>query len=178
MPIRIVIFVFVSGLANGQANVRISGRVVDPTGAAISNATVRLKLAAPDGATDVAHSGWDGAFSFPAKTQKTYELTFESAGFTTIVKTIHTRVDTAFDLRGIVMSVASIFSPMLEGKLFVQGIKGTSAAFSKADLARSRIRPSKARPSGLLPRFKAFCSPMCFLKSPCLWTVQRRRITC
>ena len=170
MPIRIVIFVFVSGLANGQANVRISGRVVDPTGAAISNATVRLKLAAPDGATDVAHSGWDGAFSVPAEALRTYELT--------ILKTIHTRIDTEFDLRGIVMSVASIFSPMLEGKLFVQGIKGTSAAFSKADLARSRIRPSKARPSGLLPRFKAFCSPMCFLKSPCLWTVQRRRITC
>src|ERR1039458_322329 len=95
------IIALLSGFASAQTDsppavgaVRISGRVVDPTGASIANAAVRLKLAAQGAApkprlaaeapcpttltfatpetTVLALASPDGTFSFPAESRQTY----------------------------------------------------------------------------------------------------------
>ena len=136
------IFVLISGLASGQTDIRpassiglISGRVVDQTGAPIADAAVRLKAAAPDKITILAYTGRDGTFAFRSAPLKNYELKVEMAGFGVFAKTIAVGTRKDFELEDIVMSVANFSGPMIEGTLVVQGIAGTSATISMADLA-------------------------------------------
>src|ERR1017187_9115559 len=146
-------FVVLSAL--GRTDVRISGRIMDQTGAPIPDAAVRLKLAATTGSqrlageavcptsltsatpgtTVLALASRDGTFSFPAESRQAYELNVESPGFATIVKTIHVGADKEFKAGDIVLSVASSSFVEIERTVVVHGIGGTSATISMADLA-------------------------------------------
>ena len=156
--------------------VRISGRVVDPTGASIANAAVRLKLAAQGAApkprlaaeapcpttltfatpetTVLALASPDGTFSFPAESRQTYELNVESPGFATIVKTIHVGADKEFKAGDIVLSVASSSFVEIERTVVVHGIGGTSATISMADLAKLPQQTVKTTDHGIPVTFQ------------------------
>ena len=165
MRIVAAILVLLSGFASAQADshpaigaVRISGRIMDQTGAPVPNAAVRLKLAAHSAAPQpgsagetacpttltsatpgivvLAFTGQDGTFSFPAESRQMYELSIESAGFGTIVKTIHVGTAQEFKAADIVLSVASSSFVEIERTVVVHGIGGTSATISVADLAK------------------------------------------
>jgi hypothetical protein len=131
----VAIFVGLAGLAGGRIEIRISGRVVDPTYAPIANAVVKLQRAGLDTVNSAVSTGQDGAFSFPGEHPKKYELTVQCAGFVTIVKTIDATAGKDIDLGDLVMSVASIYG-RTEATLVIQGIGGTSATLSQADLAK------------------------------------------
>ena len=177
------IIALLSGFASAQTDsppavgaVRISGRVVDPTGASIANAAVRLKLAAQGAApkprlaaeapcpttltfatpetTVLALASPDGTFSFPAESRQTYELNVESPGFATIVKTIHVGADKEFKAGDIVLSVASSSFVEIERTVVVHGIGGTSATISMADLAKLPQQTVKTTDHGIPVTFQ------------------------
>jgi hypothetical protein len=137
-----VIVVLLSGVAWGQSTTRpetgavlISGRIVDPSGAPVTNAPVRLKADPPDGTRFVVYTGQDGTFSFPAEPLKKYELNVVAPGFAAIVKTIETGPGKEIKLGDMVMSVGRSSGVLRDRTFYVEGIAGTSATFSTDDLA-------------------------------------------
>jgi hypothetical protein len=135
MLFKAAILVAVCACASGQIGTRISGRVVDPSGAPIRTSAVRLK-AASDRTTVLVDTGEDGTFAFPAESERTYELKIESLGFATIVKTIHVGTDKEYKTGDIVMSVGNASFVEVDGTVVVQGIGGSRATLSIADLAK------------------------------------------
>jgi hypothetical protein len=156
MLVIISIFVGLAGLASGRVstNIRISGRVVDPTGASIQNAPVRLRLAAhgsaqqpadaacptiltsaTPGVTVLDFSGPDGRFSFRVEPGQAYELNIESPGFATIIRTIHVGTGQEFNAGDVVLSIAWGGEIEIENTLELRGIGGTKANFSMDDFA-------------------------------------------
>src|SRR5258708_32612154 len=81
-----VFFVAFACLASGQVNGRLTGSVVDPSGASVINATVNVYL--PGGKTPVltTKTTSDGNFDFTAVRPDTYRLEVESAGFNKFVQ--------------------------------------------------------------------------------------------
>jgi hypothetical protein len=63
-------------------------------------------------------------------------LNVESPGFATIVKTIHVGAEKEFKAGDMVLSVANSSAVEFERTVVVQGIGGTSATISMADLAK------------------------------------------
>jgi hypothetical protein len=82
----LVIIVAFAGLAFGQVNGRLTGSVVDPSGASVVNATVNVYL--PGGKTPVLtmKTTSDGIFDFTAVRPDTYRLEVEAAGFNRFVQ--------------------------------------------------------------------------------------------
>jgi hypothetical protein len=165
-------FVVLSAL--GRTDVRISGRIMDQTGAPIPDAAVRLKLAATTGSqrlageavcptsltsatpgtTVLALASRDGTFSFPAESRQAYELNVESPGFATIVKTIHVGAEKEFKAGDIVLSVANSSAVEFERTVFVRGIGGTSSALSVADLVKLPQQTVKTTDHGIPVTFQ------------------------
>jgi hypothetical protein len=69
-------------LAHGQIAGRILGTVVDPTGAAIPNATVNLMLAGGNKAVLATKTTSDGNFTLTSVRPDAYDLKIEASGFT------------------------------------------------------------------------------------------------
>ncbi len=145
MLAKAAIFVVLAGVAGGQVDVRISGRVVDPSGAPIQDAAVRLKSAAhgaapqgcPTMTTTVAvFTGPDGTFSFPGESRQTYELSVDPPpGFRQVVKAIEVGTGLEFNAGDIEVFVANSSGVEIERTVYVQGIGGTTAQISADDLA-------------------------------------------
>jgi len=127
---------------------------VDQTGAPIPNATLKLQGAAHNAITPVVRSDHDGTFVFSVAPKK-YELTVESAGFQTNVKTIDVGTDKDFKIGDIVMSVANFGGLLVEAvrTLVVQGINGTSATLSVSDLSKLPQQTVKATDHGTPAKF-------------------------
>jgi carboxypeptidase family protein/molybdopterin-dependent oxidoreductase-like protein protein len=130
---------------------------MDETGARISNAIVKLKVAALDVTPVVVHTGQDGSFAFRAEPLRKYDLTIEMAGFQTTAKTIEVETDEEFNAGDIVMPVGALsivdrleyIDPTeFSARLTIHGIGGTSATLSVADLSMMPQRTVKAKDHG------------------------------
>ena len=83
------IFVLLLGavtIATAQENASVTGRVTDPTGAAVPGATITLTQATT-GATRTTQSNGAGLYEVPALAIGTYNLKAEAPGFKTYTKT-------------------------------------------------------------------------------------------
>src|SRR5579872_54194 len=83
--IRIRVFALLAAAAAvcwGQSTGRITGTVLDPTGAAVPNATVTLQL--PGATNDLASTvtSPEGTFTITALNAGTYSLSVDAKGFT------------------------------------------------------------------------------------------------
>ncbi len=78
-------------------NASLSGRITDPTGAVIRNATVTAHAVATDIAT-TASTDSAGRFRFPYLPVGQYEVTIHEAGFSNAKRTLTLTVGAAFDL--------------------------------------------------------------------------------
>src|SRR4051812_8932216 len=65
----------------GQVNGRVSGSVIDNSGAAIPGATVNLTMSGGSKATFKAETTGDGLFTFTGVRPETYDISVESTGF-------------------------------------------------------------------------------------------------
>ena len=72
--------VFSSAL-HAQVNGRLSGSVIDKSGAAIPGATITLTLAGGEKAALKSQTSSDGLFLFTGVRPQTYDVAVESAGF-------------------------------------------------------------------------------------------------
>src|ERR1039457_6706970 len=81
-----IIIVALAGLAFGQVAGRLTGSVVDPSGASVVNATVNVYL--PGGKTPILTSKTttDGNFDFTAVRPDTYRLEVVATGFNNFVQ--------------------------------------------------------------------------------------------
>lgn len=87
LPITQVVLAFlflIPHIAGAQTTGSIHGRVMDPTGALVPDATVVLTLGS---STREIHSGKDGTFNFQSVAPGIYTLTVDAAGFATYSKT-------------------------------------------------------------------------------------------
>jgi hypothetical protein len=121
MAIRAQAFIAIclAGLpANGHGQIdsveptkktQISGRVVDITGAGMSNAAVTLTRMDLHDAT-TGQTDENGVFTFPAVSSGLYELIFETSGFRRATVPVN-RVGKGKNVGTIVMEVAEIESP-------------------------------------------------------------------
>jgi hypothetical protein len=167
----LALLAFLSGLANGQtgsspgnSTVRILGRITDQTGAQISNATVKFKVAALDVTPIVVHTVQDGTFAFRTEPLRKYELAVEMAGFKTTIKTIDVGTDKEFNAGDIVMLVGDpgIVDWVMDygvttedsARLTIHGIGGSSATLSVSDLSKLPQKTVKAMDHGTRATFQ------------------------
>src|SRR5689334_262330 len=82
-----VVFLLLSGIADAQQNGRLTGTIVDPSGAPVPNAKVSLLL--PEGASALLETTTDsaGIFDFTSVRPDTYKLQVEAANFSRYVQT-------------------------------------------------------------------------------------------
>src|SRR6059058_3565680 len=77
----ICIFVAFSATLFGQASGRITGSVMDASGAPVAGATVHLNMAGAASVLANTTTSSDGLFSFAAVQAGSYDLSVENAGF-------------------------------------------------------------------------------------------------
>ncbi len=78
----LVVFLLASSaIATAQVAGRLSGTVVDPSGAPIPNATVRLLLGGGSSSVASSTSNGEGIFLFPSIRPETYDVIVEAGGF-------------------------------------------------------------------------------------------------
>ena len=70
-----------SAIVSAQVAGRLSGTVVDPSGAPIPNATVSLILGGGTNAVVKSTSNGEGSFLFPSIRPEVYDVVFEANGF-------------------------------------------------------------------------------------------------
>jgi hypothetical protein len=151
------VFLLVSGFAAGQTNtatlsaVRVSGRIVDPSGAPIPNATVTLG-SGPGETMAVVHTDATGKFTVSVSLVTEYKLGVDAQGFVKQAKTIDVEIDKEFQAGDIVLSIGRYSGPMVTpdslaqtqpappaqtppASLSLQGLAGSSATLTSAELA-------------------------------------------
>jgi len=158
------VVLLLSGFANAQRSsgpgtgaARVSGRIVDPSGTPVPNAQVSLRFAPPGQTNAVARTGEDGTFTFRGEPLKC-EVTVESPGFKTAVKTVGAGTGGEIDFGDIVLqigvgrgvAVEVVAPPMLT----VVGIGGTIAWLSAAHLAILPQRTVKTADDGTPVEFQ------------------------
>jgi len=139
----------VTGFGVGQTNtatlsaVHVSGRIVDPSGAPIPNATVTLG-SGPGDTMAVVHTDSAGKFTISVSLVEEYKLGVDAQGFVKQAKTINVEIDKEFQAGDIVLSIGRYSGPMvtpnspaqaLPASLSLQGLAGSSATLSSAELA-------------------------------------------
>jgi len=139
----------VSAFAVGQTNtttlsaVRVSGRIVDPSGAPIPNATVTLG-SGPGETMAVVHTDSAGKFTLSVSLVKEYKLGVDAQGFLKQAKTINVEIDKEFEAGDIVLSIGRGSGPVVipnapaqsaPASLSLQGLTGSSAVISSTELA-------------------------------------------
>ena len=144
----------VSGFAAGQTNtatlnaVRVSGRIVDASGAPIPNATVTLG-SGPGETMMVVHTDSFGKFTLSVSLVSEYKLGVDAQGFVKQAKTINVEIDKEFQAGDIVLTVGGYSGPMVipdsplqrppsqgqPSSLSLQGLAGSSAVISSTELA-------------------------------------------
>ena len=148
------IVALLSGAAVGQNPMQISGRLVDPTGAVIPRAAVRLRGAAPDETRFLVYTTQSGDFSIPAEPMKKYELIVEADGFATVTKAIQTGPGGEVKLGDLAMQVARSSGVLRDRTFFVSGIAGTSATLSVDDIDALPQHVVKAKDHGTAITFE------------------------
>jgi hypothetical protein len=148
------VFLLMCGIAAGQTNtatlsaVRVSGRIVDPSGAPIPNATVTLG-SGPGETMAVVHTDSFGKFTLSVSLVKEYKLGVDAQGFVKQAKTIDVEIDKEFQAGDIVLSIGRYSGPMVtpnspaqtppaqapSATLSLQGLAGSNATLSSAELA-------------------------------------------
>src|SRR5947199_8025864 len=78
----LIVLVLLAGVSFAQVTGRISGVVLDPSGAAIPNAKVNLLLPGGQSAQLATQTNAEGIFDFTAVRPGLYSLTIETPGFT------------------------------------------------------------------------------------------------
>jgi hypothetical protein len=139
----------ISGFAAGQTKtatlsaVRVSGRIVDASGAPIPNATVTLG-SGPGETMAVVHTDSAGKFTVSVSLVTEYKLGARAPGFNGNARTINVEIDKEFQAGDIVLTVGGYSGPMVvpdssapkaPAILSLQGLAGSSVTLSSAELA-------------------------------------------
>jgi len=146
---RLTLFVLVAAVLSGQTTATLSGRVLDPDGASVAGAVVRLSQPLAKYLVRTETQA-DGGFVFSNVPLQTYTLTIEKAGFSTETRTVALRsnvpVSLDIELRLAGQVIRMDVSETESGVLVQPEVTGTRADLSASEFARI---PSQAGNRGL-----------------------------